>query len=104
MGVREGQGQKQHETCRPSYGIWGLLAETCHNLKRFWGVVLWMLRIGEAGHPGPRLPPSKSFSIECVDVGGWLSNGDSAIESAAHFLAVVEHRLIPAVLGLLLNL
>ena len=55
-----------------------------------------MLRIGEARHPGPRLLPSKSFSIECVNVGGWLSDGDSVIDSAAHFLAVVEHRLIPA--------
>ena len=55
-----------------------------------------MLRIGEARHPGPRFPPSQGFSIECINVGGWLSNGDTALESNGHFLAVVEHRLIPA--------
>ena len=65
------------------------------NLERFWGKILWMLRIGEARHPGPRFR-SKNLSIECVNVGGWLSNGDTALESTAHFLAVVEHRLIPA--------
>ena len=55
-----------------------------------------MLRIGEARHPGPRSLPSKNFSIECVNVGGWLSNGVTALESTANFLADVEHRLIPA--------
>ena len=63
---------------------------------RFWGKILWMLRIGEARHPGPRSPPSNNISIECVNVGGWLSNGDCALDSTANFLAVVEHRLIPA--------
>ena len=29
-------------------------------------------------------------------MGGWLSNRDLALDSTAHFLAVVEHRLIPA--------
>ena len=29
-------------------------------------------------------------------LGGWLSDGDLALESASHFLAVVEHRLVPA--------
>ena len=57
MGVREGQGQKQYETCRSSHGIWGLLTETCHNLKGYWVKILWTLRIGEARHPGPRPPP-----------------------------------------------
>ena len=52
-------------------------------------MVSWMLRIGEARRPGPRSLPGTSFSIECVNVGSWLSNGDS-------FLAVIEHRLIPA--------
>ena len=70
--------------------------ETFPNLREYWGKILWMLRIGEARHPGPRSPPSKHFSIECVNIGGWLSNGDCASESPADFLAVVEHRLIPA--------
>ena len=58
-------------------------------------LVLWMFRIGEARNPGPRFL-SKDLSIESVNVGGWISNGDTALESTAHFLAVVEHRLIPA--------
>ena len=29
-------------------------------------------------------------------VGGWLTHGDSALEVGVDFLAVVEHRLIPA--------
>ena len=96
MGLREDQGQKQHETCQSSRGIWGYLTETFRNLKRYWGKVLWILRIGEARNPGPCSPPSIKFSIECVNVGGWLSNGDYALESTSDFLAVVEHRLIPA--------
>ena len=60
------------------------------------GKILWMVRIGEARHPGPRSPPSKSFNIEYVNVVGWLSNGDCALESSADFLSVAEHRLIPA--------
>ena len=35
-------------------------------------------------------------SIQFLNVGGWLSRGDLALESKAHFLAVAEHRLIPA--------
>ena len=36
VGVREEQGQKHYETRRSSRGIWGLLTETCQNLKRYW--------------------------------------------------------------------
>ena len=56
-----------------------------------------MLSIGRARHPGPgtsSYPPG--FSIEFLNVGGWLSRGDLALESSAHFLAVAEHRLVPA--------
>ena len=35
-------------------------------------------------------------SVELFNVGGWLTHGDFALESSADFLAVVEHRLIPA--------
>ena len=56
-----------------------------------------MLSIGRARHPGPGIssyPPG--FSIEFLNVGGWLSRGDLALESSAHFLAIAEHRLVPA--------
>ena len=39
---------------------------------------------------------SPDFSIEFLNVGGWLSRGDLALESSAHFLAIAEHRLVPA--------
>ena len=67
------------------------------SLRFFLGLILWMLSIGRARHPGPgssSYPPG--FSIEFLNIGGWLSRGDLALESSAHFLAVAEHRLVPA--------
>ena len=56
-----------------------------------------MLSIGRARHPGPCTSSYPSgFSIEFLNVGGWLSRGDLALESKAHFLALAEHRLVPA--------
>ena len=56
-----------------------------------------MLSIDRARHPGPCIPSGPpGFSIEVLNVGGWLSRGDLALESKAHFLAVAEHRLVPA--------
>ena len=56
------------------------------SLSFFWGLILWMLCIGRARHPGPctSFHPS-GFSIEFLNVGGWLSRGDLALESSAHF-------------------
>ena len=54
-----------------------------------------MLSIGRARHPGPCTSSYPSgFSIEFLDVGGWLSRSDLALESSAHFLAIAEHRLV----------
>ena len=36
------------------------------------------------------------LSIEFVNVGGWLTSGDLALDSCAQFLAIAEHRLIPS--------
>ena len=67
------------------------------SLRFFWRLILWMLSIGRARHPGPCTSYYPSgFSIEFLNVGGWLSRGDLALESAAHFLAVAEHRMVPA--------
>ena len=64
----------------------------------FLGVICWMLHIGRARHPGPG--PRDIFpgqlSIEFINVGGWLTSGDLALDSCAQFLAVAEHRLIPS--------
>ena len=36
------------------------------------------------------------LSVEFVNVGGWLTHGDLALDSCAQFLAVAEHRVIPS--------
>ena len=57
-----------------------------------------MFHIGIVRHPGPgpRFFPPGQLSIEFVNVGGWLTYGDLALDSCAQFLAVAEHRLIPS--------
>ena len=55
-------------------------------------MALW---IGRARHPGPSSTPSH-LGIEVLNVGGWLTHGDLALDTGVDFLAVVEHRLIPA--------
>ena len=64
----------------------------------FWRKVVWMLHIGRARHPGPgrRSFIPGQLSIEFANIGGWLTYGDLAMDSCAQFLAVAEHRLIPA--------
>ena len=61
----------------------------------FWGLIFWHLWIGRARHPGP---PSlfRHVGVEFLNVGSWLSHGDLALEVGVVFLAVAEHRLIPA--------
>ena len=64
-------------------------------------MLVWMLHIGRAHHPGPFAGWGREehLSIEFVNVGGWLNNGDMALDSCAQFLTVAEHRLIPARAG-----
>ena len=61
---------------------------------RFWGLILWYLWIVRAKHPGPA--PPCHLAIEVFNVGGGLTHGDLALEARIDFLAVVEHRVIPA--------
>ena len=49
--------------------------------------------MGRARHPGPG---SGSVGIEVWNVGGWLTNGDFAVETGVDFLCVTEHRLVSA--------
>ena len=51
-----------------------------------------------ARHPGPgqRFFTPGLLSIAFVNVGGWLTHGDLALDSCARFLAVAEHRLVPS--------
>ena len=57
-----------------------------------------MLHIGRARHPapGPRVFPPGQLSVEFLNVGGWLTSGDLALDSCAQFLDIAEHRLIPS--------
>ena len=57
-------------------------------------MILWYLRKGRAKNPG-RGPPCH-LAVEDFNVGGWLTHGDLALNASLHFLAVTEHRLIPA--------
>ena len=50
----------------------------------------------EGRHPGPGFLTPNQLSVEFVNVGGWLTCGDLALDSCAQFLAVAEHRLIPS--------
>ena len=50
---------------------------------------------GRARHPGPPSQP-QHVGLEFHNVGGWLTHGDLALDAGVDFLAVAEHRLIPA--------
>ena len=67
-------------------------------LSFFWRVIVWMFHIRRARHPGlgQRLFTPGQLSVAFVNVGGWLTCGDLALDSCAQFLAVAEHRLIPS--------
>ena len=64
-----------------------------YSLKRWWGKVLWLMWITRARHPGPF---SGVMTVEVFNVSGWLTHGDMVLETDVDFLAVVEHRLVPA--------
>ena len=50
--------------------------------------------MGRARHPGPS--GFREIHLEAFNVGGWLTHGYLALDTRADFLAVTEHRLIPA--------
>ena len=90
-------GRPKRETSFPSplpRGITWVFLVSRTSMKRFWGELLWVLWIGRARHPGPF--GAGSLGLEAFNVGGWLTHGDTALETTADFLAVSEHRLIPA--------
>ena len=60
-----------------------------------------MLHIGNARHPGPVVGKVSvdHSSVEFVNVGGWSTKVDMALDSGAQFLAAAQHRFIPARAG-----
>ena len=61
---------------------------------RFWGLILWYFWAGRARNPGPG--PPCHLAVEVFNVGDWLTHGDLALNASLDFLAITEHRLIPA--------
>ena len=80
---------------RPLFLLSGFFCLVGIPAKRFWGLVFWHFWIGRARHPGPPSEP-QHVSLEFHNVGGWLTHGDLALGAGVDFLAVAEHRLIPA--------
>ena len=58
------------------------------------GVLLWVLLLAGPGILGLAL--GFLLLMSCVNVGGWLTFGDLALDSCAQFLAVAEHKSIPS--------
>ena len=79
--------------CETSFSPSWVFLYSRYSLKKLWGKVLWLLWIGRARHPGPF---SGAMTVEVFNVGGWLTHGDMVLEANVDFLAVVEHRLVPA--------
>ena len=97
-GAYGGKSGQNHCKTTVSPLIHSVFLVSKRTLYFFWELVVWMLYIGRARHPGPA---NRSFtpgqlSIEFANIGGWLTYGDLAMDSCAQFLAVAEHRLIPA--------
>ena len=83
------------KTVRPLFLLFFVFLFSQNSRSRYWGTVLWHLCIGRAKHPGPP-SLSRNVGIEFLNVGGWLTHGDFTLEVGVDFLAVAEHRLIPA--------
>ena len=77
---------------RPFFSSWSCLFSR-NSSYRFWEQVLWHLWIGRARHPGLS---TCHLAIEVFNIGEWLTRGDLVPEAQVDFVAVVEHRLIPA--------
>ena len=80
--------------CETSFSPKSVFLLSRNPVQRFWGLVLWYLWIGRAKNPGPG--SFRNLSVEVLNVGGWLTHGDLALNSEVDFLAITEHRLIPA--------
>ena len=87
---RRNCGQNLHET---SFSLCRVFLFSRNSSFRWWGQVLWHLWVGRARHPGPS---TCRLAIEFFNVGRWLTHGDLVLETQVDFIAVVEHRLIPA--------
>ena len=79
------------------------LGQACFLVSKrtlFWErrevVVVWMLHIGRPDIGVVGNDPVDNLSVEFVNVGDWLTNGDVPLDSGAQFRAMTEHRSTPA--------
>ena len=96
IGIREHLGEIAGKNkIRPLFLLFGFfcLVEILLNVSGV--LIFWHFWAGRARHPGPPSQPH-SVSLEFFNVGGWLTHGDLALDAGVDFLAVAEHRLIPA--------
>ena len=89
--LRRNRRQKYGKT---SFSPFWFFLLSRNSRERFWGLILWHIWIGRAQHPGP--VPFSQVGVVVFNVGGCYNHGDLALEVRVDFLAVVEHRLIPA--------
>ena len=80
---------------RPLFLLFGFFCLVEILLNVFGVLIFWHFWAGRARHPGPPSWP-QHLSLEFFNVGGWLTHGDLALDGGVDFLAVAEHRLIPA--------
>ena len=96
MGLRGHIGEfAGKRMVRPLFLLFCVFLFSRNSRERFWGSVLWHLWVGRARHPGPTSLP-RYVGVEVLNVGSWLTHGALALEVDVDFLAVAEHRLIPA--------
>ena len=81
----------------PFWGRFFFLVSTRTFFFFFWwscfmDVPYWQ---GQASWPGPRSFTPGQLSIEFVNVGGWLTSVDLAVDSCAQFLGVAEPQVNP---------
>ena len=86
---------RRHKYGKTSFSPFWVFPFSRNSRERFWGLIFWHLWIGRARHPGPTSLPHH-VGVEFLNIGGWLTHGDLALEVQVDFPAVAEHRLIPA--------
>ena len=95
IGLRRHSGEIAGKNkVRPLFSPYEVFLFSRNSLKWFWGLIFWYLWIGRAKNPGPG--SHHHLAVEVFHVGGWLTHGDLALDASLDFLAITEHRLIPA--------
>ena len=92
--LREHSGEIAGKNCvRPLFLVLEFFCVVGHPL--FGGEVYLSGSCGLVGARHP-FPDTAIFVVEVFNVGGWLTHGHLVLGTEVDFLAVVEHRLIPA--------